>query len=93
MIEGGGSRHYIHTKRLMYSEPQLFDLLLTARLPPLCSAAYPRTRTATQKRRRSHHLLRNRYGHPAFRDSRNWRRCDRPRLAHSARSRMGATWE
>jgi len=28
MIEGGGSRHYIHTKRLMYSEPQLFDLLL-----------------------------------------------------------------
>ena len=28
MIEGGGSRHYIHTKRMMYSEPQLFDQLL-----------------------------------------------------------------
>ena len=28
MIEGGGSRHYIHTKRLMYSEPQVFDQLL-----------------------------------------------------------------
>jgi uroporphyrinogen decarboxylase len=28
MIEGGGSRHYIHTKRLMYNEPQLFDQLL-----------------------------------------------------------------
>ena len=28
MIEGGGSRHYIETKRLMYSEPQLFDQLL-----------------------------------------------------------------
>jgi uroporphyrinogen decarboxylase len=28
MIEGGGSRHYINTKRLMYSEPQVFDQLL-----------------------------------------------------------------
>jgi uroporphyrinogen decarboxylase len=28
MIEGGGSRHYIETKRLMYSQPQLFDQLL-----------------------------------------------------------------
>lgn len=28
MVEGGGSRHYIHTKRMMYSEPNLFDQLL-----------------------------------------------------------------
>ena len=28
MIEGGGSRHYVHTKRMMYSEPELFDQLL-----------------------------------------------------------------
>ncbi|HTM39054.1 MAG TPA: uroporphyrinogen decarboxylase [Terriglobales bacterium] len=28
MIEGGSSRHYIETKRLMYSEPQVFDELL-----------------------------------------------------------------
>src|SRR6478609_292786 len=28
MIEGGASRHYIQTKRLMYSAPQLFDQLL-----------------------------------------------------------------
>ncbi|HET8824589.1 MAG TPA: uroporphyrinogen decarboxylase, partial [Terriglobales bacterium] len=29
MIEGGGSRHYIHTKCMMYSEPKSFDQLLT----------------------------------------------------------------
>jgi len=28
MIEGGGSRHYIHTKKMMYSEPAAFDELL-----------------------------------------------------------------
>jgi uroporphyrinogen decarboxylase len=28
MIEGGGSRHYIHTKKLMYSQPKVFDELL-----------------------------------------------------------------
>ena len=28
MIEGGGSRHYIHTKKLMYSEPRAFGKLL-----------------------------------------------------------------
>ena len=28
MIEGGGSRHYIHTKKMMYSEAQAFDQLL-----------------------------------------------------------------
>lgn len=28
MIEGGGSRHYIHTKKLMYEQPAVFDLLL-----------------------------------------------------------------
>src|SRR5437764_4207996 len=28
MIEGGGSRHYIHTKKLMYSQPEVFDELL-----------------------------------------------------------------
>jgi len=28
MIEGGGSRHYVQTKRLMYSQPEVFDELL-----------------------------------------------------------------
>lgn len=28
MIEGGGSRHYIHTKKLMYSSPKAWDALL-----------------------------------------------------------------
>ncbi|MHB2019235.1 MAG: uroporphyrinogen decarboxylase [Candidatus Xenobia bacterium] len=28
MIEGGGSRHYIHTKRMMMEEPQLWDALM-----------------------------------------------------------------
>ena len=28
MIEGGGSRHYLHTKKLMYSQPEAFDDLL-----------------------------------------------------------------
>ena len=28
MIEGGGSRHYIHTKTMMYSQPDAFDELL-----------------------------------------------------------------
>jgi len=28
MIEGGGSRHYLNTKKLMYSQPQAFDELL-----------------------------------------------------------------
>jgi len=29
MIEGGGSRHYVHTKTLMYSEPRAWDDLLS----------------------------------------------------------------
>jgi uroporphyrinogen decarboxylase len=28
MVEGGGSRHYLETKKLMYSQPQAFDELL-----------------------------------------------------------------
>jgi uroporphyrinogen decarboxylase len=28
MIEGGGSRHYIETKKLMYSQPKVFEALL-----------------------------------------------------------------
>jgi uroporphyrinogen decarboxylase len=28
MIEGGGSRHYIHTKKMMYSQPQAWDSLM-----------------------------------------------------------------
>jgi len=28
MIEGGGSRHYVHTKSLMYSDPEAWDELL-----------------------------------------------------------------
>lgn len=28
MIEGGGSRNYVHTKKLMYSQPEAFDQLL-----------------------------------------------------------------
>jgi uroporphyrinogen decarboxylase len=28
MIEGGGSRHYIHAKRMMYDVPEVFDQLL-----------------------------------------------------------------
>lgn len=29
MIEGGGSRHYVNTKALMYSQPQVWDELLS----------------------------------------------------------------
>src|SRR5215467_11606411 len=29
MIEGGGSRHYVHTKRLMFSDPAAWDQLLS----------------------------------------------------------------
>src|SRR5215471_16947005 len=29
MIEGGGSRHYVHTKTLMYSQPQAWEELLS----------------------------------------------------------------
>jgi uroporphyrinogen decarboxylase len=29
MIEGGGSRHYLNTKKLMYSQPQIWDELLS----------------------------------------------------------------
>src|SRR2546430_2552846 len=28
MIEGGGSRNYVHTKKMMYSQPQAWDELL-----------------------------------------------------------------
>lgn len=28
MIEGGGSRHYVNTKKMMYSQPKAFDQLL-----------------------------------------------------------------
>jgi uroporphyrinogen decarboxylase len=28
MIEGGGSRNYVHTKRMMYSSPQIWDELM-----------------------------------------------------------------
>src|ERR1700760_926237 len=28
MIEGGGSRHYIHTKKMMYRSPQVWDQLM-----------------------------------------------------------------
>src|SRR5438067_9529459 len=28
MIEGGGSRNYVHTKKLMYSSPETWDLLM-----------------------------------------------------------------
>jgi uroporphyrinogen decarboxylase len=28
MIEGGGSRHYVHTKKMMYSQPEAFDQLV-----------------------------------------------------------------
>ena len=28
MIEGGGSRNYVHTKKLMYSSPEAWDLLM-----------------------------------------------------------------
>src|SRR5246127_5747522 len=28
MIEGGGSRHYVHTKTMMYSQPETFNELL-----------------------------------------------------------------
>src|SRR6267154_892883 len=29
MIEGGGSRHYVHTKKMMYSSPDAWDDLMT----------------------------------------------------------------
>ena len=28
MIEGGGSRNYVHTKKMMYAQPEVFDQLL-----------------------------------------------------------------
>jgi len=28
MIEGGGSRHYLHTKKVMYNSPQVWDALM-----------------------------------------------------------------
>src|SRR5262252_6737810 len=28
MIEGGGSRHYIHTKKMMYNDPAAWELLM-----------------------------------------------------------------
>jgi len=28
MIEGGGSRNYVHTKKLMYSSPETWDSLM-----------------------------------------------------------------
>jgi uroporphyrinogen decarboxylase len=37
MIEGGGSRHYIHTKSLMYSSPDLWSLLMEK----LCAVLEP----------------------------------------------------
>ena len=37
MIEGGGSRHYIHTKSLMYSAPELWSLLMEK----LCAVLEP----------------------------------------------------
>ena len=40
MIEGGGSRHYLHAKQMMYSQPEAFDQLLQKLV--LVTASYAR---------------------------------------------------
>ena len=45
MIEGGGSRHYIHTKKMMYLQPQAFDQLLEKLVSVACHYAVEQVRS------------------------------------------------
>src|SRR6266404_3276059 len=44
MIEGGGSRHYVETKKLMYSDPTTWDRLLTSLVTVLAEFAAEQVR-------------------------------------------------
>jgi uroporphyrinogen decarboxylase len=45
MIEGGGSKHYIHTKKMMYLQPQAFDQLLEKLVSVACHYAVEQVRS------------------------------------------------
>ena len=54
MIEGGGSRNYIHTKKMMYNSPAAWDALMDklvaviAAIPPSkCAPAPTSSRSST----------------------------------------------
>lgn len=44
MIEGGGSKNYIHTKKMMYNQPQAFDELLSKLVTVLAEYATEQVR-------------------------------------------------
>src|ERR1043166_4636411 len=44
MIEGGGSRNYVHTKKLMYTEPKAWDELMTKLVSVLAAYAAEQVR-------------------------------------------------
>ena len=44
MIEGGGSRHYINTKKMMHSQPELFDELLAKLVTVTAAYAHDQVR-------------------------------------------------
>src|SRR5246127_3554577 len=44
MIEGGGSRHYIETKKMMYSDPQAWDMLMSKLVAVLAAYAAEQAR-------------------------------------------------
>src|SRR5881227_1370216 len=44
MIEGGGSRNYVHTKKMMYSQPRAWDELLTKLISVLADYATEQVR-------------------------------------------------
>jgi len=44
MIEGGGSRNYVHTKKMMYNHPQVWDELLSKLVSVLSEYAVEQVR-------------------------------------------------
>ena len=123
MIEGGGSRNYVHAKKMMYNAPRDWDALMSKLVEVTASYSADQVRAGADAiqifdswvgclsvedyRRyvlphvyrhgeapaedwRAHHLFRHRQLDASARHERNWRRSDRPRLAHSARRRLAA---
>ena len=45
MIEGGGSRHYVHTKKMMYRAPQVWDELMSKLVAVLAAYASEQARS------------------------------------------------